>query len=43
MKDLNDHDKAVCYANVWYNIKFLGNRYPEEVEKKVEKYASLSK
>ena len=41
MKDLQDHEKAVCYTNIWYNVRFLGNRYNKELEAKVAKYAPL--
>ena len=26
-EDLKDHDKSVCYSNIWYNITYLGNKY----------------
>ncbi|EAR93765.3 hypothetical protein TTHERM_00399370 (macronuclear) [Tetrahymena thermophila SB210] len=38
-KDLNDHDKAYCYANIYANITFLYAKYPPSLTEKVMKYA----
>ena len=38
LNDLNDHDKAICYSNIWCHMNYLGTRYPENVEETVIKY-----
>lgn len=37
--DLKDHNKAICYSNIWYNNAYLGTKYPKNVEDAVMKYA----
>jgi hypothetical protein len=39
MRDLNDHNKAVCYSNIWANITFLSTKYSDNLTEKVMKYA----
>ena len=39
---LKDHNKAICYSNIWYNIAYLGNKYSKNVEDAVMKYAPLN-
>lgn len=36
--DLKDPQKALCIANIWANMKFLGNKYSEELTKAALKY-----
>lgn len=38
MQELNDVDKAICYSNILYNIKFLEAKYIEEVTQDAMKY-----
>ena len=38
LNDLNDHDKAICYSNIWCHMNYLGTRYPKNVEETVIKY-----
>jgi len=39
LNHLKDHNKAICYSNIWYNITYLGNKYSKNVEETVMKYA----
>lgn len=39
MLDINDHDKAYCYANVYANITFLSSKYSNALTEKVMRYA----
>lgn len=38
LNDLKDHEKAVCYSNIWSNMIYLGVRYPKKLEELVMKY-----
>lgn len=39
MNDLKDHEKALCIANVWANMTYLGVKYQKNVEENALKYA----
>lgn len=38
VKDLNDPEKAECYANIYYNITYMKSVYTEELTNQVMKY-----
>ena len=39
LNDLKDHEKALCYSNIWANKIYLGVKYPKKIEEMVVKYA----
>lgn len=39
LNDLKDHEKAVCYSNIWSNMMYLGVKYPQKIEEAVKKYS----
>ena len=39
LNELKDHEKAICYSNIWANKTYLGVKYPKQVEELVMKYA----
>ena len=39
LNDLKDHEKAVCYSNIWSNKIYLGVKYPAKLEEIVMKYS----
>ena len=39
LNDLKDHEKAICYSNIWSNKIYLGVKYPKKVEELLIKYA----
>lgn len=41
MKDLKDHEKAVSYSNIWFNMFYLKNRYSKSLEDAVAKYSPI--
>ena len=32
---------AITYSNIWYNITYMKNRYPKNIEEKVMQYAQF--
>ena len=41
MKALKDQKKAKTYSNIWYNITYMKNKYPEEIQNEAMKYAQF--
>ena len=39
LNELKDHEKAVCYSNMWSNKTYLGVKYSQELEDLIMKYA----
>lgn len=38
LKEVQSQDRALTLANVWFNVYFLGCKYPEQIMKEVEKF-----
>lgn len=39
MEDLKDHEKAICFSNIWSNKITMAVKYPKKVEELIAKYA----
>eukprot|EP01017_Pseudomicrothorax_dubius_P047562 TRINITY_DN8565_c0_g1_i1.p1 TRINITY_DN8565_c0_g1~~TRINITY_DN8565_c0_g1_i1.p1 ORF type:complete len:128 (+),score=24.85 TRINITY_DN8565_c0_g1_i1:133-516(+) len=38
LKETGDHNKAVTYSNIWYNMKYFGVKYPKVHEDFLKKF-----
>ena len=41
LNTLKDHEKALCYSNIWYNMHYLGTKYSKNLEENVRKIFSF--